>query len=160
MTRKSLLFEEEAPVAASSRDQMYLEIKQKALVLGLTRLHKIHYQRMAGNFEKIKSFESLQDFLLHAIYFFSELTNKTMIKPRMMDAFSKIRKAGAIKVSTKSLAISAGVGLEGFDEKSRHVSYKLGLGYLLLCLNNLKRNFKALALSRIQERVLLEENLR
>lgn len=110
---------------------------------------------MGKIFEKIKSFESLKDFLLHAIYFFSELMNKRMIKPRLMQAFQSIKQAGRTKTSSKNLRGKNSIQEDGFDQKSRHISYKLGLGYLLLCLNNLKRNFKADALTLIHEKMLM-----
>lgn len=41
-TRMSLVFDDAALKGSQSRRELYLEIRQKALVLGLTRLHKIH----------------------------------------------------------------------------------------------------------------------
>lgn len=85
------MFEDEVSQGSHSNNELYLEIKNKAVVMGLTRLHKIHQNHMTRNFETVKTFENLKDFLLHAIYFFSELMNKNMIKRRVHLAFEAIK---------------------------------------------------------------------
>jgi exonuclease VII large subunit len=102
----------------------------------------------------MKTNETKSEFLLHASKFFNNVVKTTLINQRLQYAVNQMRMA-CIEQKLNAEHTRREQNMKAFDLKSNKIFYKLGLASLLISVNNLKKNFKACAMSKIQSKVIL-----